>query len=298
MKTECNPFVSVVIPTYNHAEYLHRALLSVFNQTYVNWEVIVVDNHSTDKTEEVISSFNDPRLLYLKIHNNGVIAASRNAAIQIAKGEWVAFLDSDDWWASNKLQTCIDRVGDNIDFIYHDLKIVRERTGLCVSAVNKSWQLSAPVLIDLLVRGNAISTSSAFVRTFLLRQIGGMDQRREMIAAEDYNTWLRIAQFTDHFKYIPYALGYYQVHSQSVSSIKDMSVPARFAAEAFVSRLDSYQKKRFEGNLSYTRGRYNYRARNYKAATNDIINAFKYGRHTLKPKLIWMFIMIVVFRRK
>ncbi len=91
MNTNFIPLVSIVIPTYNHANYLRKALQSVLDQTYKNWEAIVIDNHSTDDTKKVINKFNDPRIRYLKIHNYGVIAKSRNAGILAAKGEWVAF---------------------------------------------------------------------------------------------------------------------------------------------------------------------------------------------------------------
>ena len=74
MNDTATPLVSVVIPTYNHARYLGRALQSVLDQTYVNWEAIVIDNHSTDNTDEVMASFANTRITYLKIHNNGVIA--------------------------------------------------------------------------------------------------------------------------------------------------------------------------------------------------------------------------------
>ena len=85
MNETAAPLVSVVIPTFNHASYLARALQSVLDQTYTNWEAIVIDNHSTDKTDEVMASFADPRIIYLKIHNNGVIAESRNVGIRAAK---------------------------------------------------------------------------------------------------------------------------------------------------------------------------------------------------------------------
>src|SRR4051812_44716056 len=102
-----NPLVSVVIPTYNHAQFLGRALGSVIAQTYTNWEAIVVDNHSQDDTDAVVASQSDPRIKLLKIHNNGVIAASRNKAMREARGEWIAFLDSDDAWYPEKLAVLI-----------------------------------------------------------------------------------------------------------------------------------------------------------------------------------------------
>ena len=105
MNATATPLVSVIIPTYNQAHYLVRALQSVLDQTYINWEAIVIDNYSTDNTDEVMADFADPSVTYLKIHNNGVIAASRNEGIRAAKGEWVAFLDSDDWWEKNYISS-------------------------------------------------------------------------------------------------------------------------------------------------------------------------------------------------
>jgi glycosyltransferase involved in cell wall biosynthesis len=80
------PLVSIVIPTYNHANYLGRALQSVLDQTYKNWEAIVIDNHSTDDTSKVIDKYKHPRIKYIKISNQGVIAKSRNAGRLAAKG--------------------------------------------------------------------------------------------------------------------------------------------------------------------------------------------------------------------
>src|SRR5450759_2358523 len=115
MTENAAPLVSVVIPTYNHARFLGRALQSVLDQTYTNWEAIVVDNHSQDHTGEVVEAFADPRITLLKVHNGGVIATSRNMGIRRARGEWIAFLDSDDWWAANKLEGCLDQIHEPVD---------------------------------------------------------------------------------------------------------------------------------------------------------------------------------------
>ena len=99
-----NPLVSIIIPTYNRANDLKRALQSVFDQTFTDWEILVVDNHSIDETDSLIKSFNDPKIKLLKIHNEGVIAKSRNLGFKHALGEYIAFLDSDDWWKPKKLE--------------------------------------------------------------------------------------------------------------------------------------------------------------------------------------------------
>ena len=97
------PFFSIVIPTYNQSSYLKIALTSVFKQKYKNYEVIVVDNYSSDETFKVIKNFKK-KIIYKRIRNNGVIAKSRNLGIKLSKGKWIAFLDSDDYWSEDKLK--------------------------------------------------------------------------------------------------------------------------------------------------------------------------------------------------
>lgn len=289
MNVSATPLVSVVIPTYNHARYLNRALQSVLDQTYVNWEAIVIDNHSTDNTDEVMASFADQRITYLKIHNNGVIATSRNAGIRAAKGEWIAFLDSDDWWTADKLQVCFDCINNNVDLVYHDLEMVSDQPRLFRPKTIKSWQLKSPVLIDLMARGNAIATSSAVVKTKLLNQIKGMNENLDMVAAEDYNTWLRIAQLTDGFRYVSKKLGFYRLHNQGISR-KDMSLPAQHAVEEFVNLLSPQQKNKFEAHLRYTKGRVEFLEGNTHIARQNLLFSLRHGRTSIKLKSAIMLI--------
>ena len=109
------PRISIVIPTYNRARDLERALKSLKAQTFINWEVLIIDNESVDNTDEVVSGFSDPRMKLFKIDNDGVIAASRNLGIREASGEYIAFLDSDDWWKPKKLEEsvkCLEKSAD------------------------------------------------------------------------------------------------------------------------------------------------------------------------------------------
>jgi glycosyltransferase involved in cell wall biosynthesis len=297
MNLKSTPLVSVVIPTYNHGHFLSRALQSVLNQTYTNWEVIVIDNYSVDKTDEVMARFVAPNITYLKNHNNGVIAVSRNAGIRAAKGEWIAFLDSDDWWTADKLQACYQCISKKVDLIYHDLEIITDREQLTRGRIAKSWQVNPPVLIDLLARGNVIYTSSVMVRKNLLDKLNGMNESHDMVAAEDYNTWLRLAQITDGFKYVSKQLGFYQMHNQGISR-KDMSAPTRHAAAEFMDLLSPHQKNKFEANLSYTRGRFNYLAGNYIAARKDLLIAMKHSQFTLILKSLWMILAIRLFDKR
>ena len=292
-----NTLVSIVVPTYNHSIYLKRALESIINQTYENWEVIVIDNHSTDNTFEVVANFKNNRIKYLKVHNKGIIAISRNIGIKSANGEWIAFLDSDDWWTRDKLEICIQSINEKVDFIYHDLEIIANNSRIFSRKKIKSRKLKKPVLIDLLTEGNAIGNSSVVVRKKFLDEINGIDESKELVAAEDYNTWLRIAKLTDQFVYLKKRLGYYLVHDQSVSK-KDMSIPARYAIKEFSGLLTQYQKTKQEAFLKYISGRFNFLNLNYKKSMKDLLFTLKNGGISLKVRSLYMIIIIKLTKGK
>ncbi|EDZ59696.1 glycosyltransferase [Candidatus Pelagibacter sp. HTCC7211] len=287
------PLVSIIIPTFNHADYLNKALQSVLHQTYTNWEAIVIDNHSTDDTGKVIARFNDHRIKYLKIQNYGVIAKSRNIGIKSAKGDWVAFLDSDDSWTSDKLKTCIENINNQIDLIYHDLEVTSDRQIFFKGKINKSRQLKKPILIDLLVNGNVISNSSVIVRKKVLTKIGLIEENKDLIAAEDYNTWLKISKFTDQFLYIPKKLGYYYIHHEGVSR-RNMSMPTQKATQDFLCILNNKQKKKLEANIKYISGRFNYLNFNYKQAKKDLVFVLRYSSFKLRLKSLIMITHIMI----
>ena len=124
MDTSLTPFISIVIPTYNRADLIPIAIQSVLDQTYQNWELIIVDNFSDDDTKEVVESFADHRISMLQLPRTGSVAASRNFGVLHSKGEWIAFLDSDDWWFPEKLSMVFKAIQSQPDLIYHDLQIV------------------------------------------------------------------------------------------------------------------------------------------------------------------------------
>ena len=287
-----NPLVSVVIPTYNHAHFLGRALQSVLDQTYTNWEAIVIDNHSQDNTSEVMSRFSDPRISMLKIHNKGIIAASRNMGIGAAKGEWIAFLDSDDWWMPNKLKRCVEYINDDVDLIYHGLKNKKDKPSVFQKYNINTLKIKSPVLINLLVNGNTIYNSSVFVRKCILDKIGGIDDNPSVIAAEDYSTWLRIACITDKFYFIPKYLGYYMLHAKGVSN-KDMSIPDRISCQPYLQLLNSKQMRKFEARLNYVKGRFAYISRDFSTAKINLIFSIRYSSFNIKFKAIFMLFMLI-----
>jgi len=105
--------VSIIMPSYNTAPYIAESIQSVIDQTYKDWELIIVDDCSTDNTDEVITSLHDERIRYFKNKKNGGAAVSRNKALRKAKGKWIAFLDSDDLWNPEKLEKQIAFMKEN-----------------------------------------------------------------------------------------------------------------------------------------------------------------------------------------
>ena len=101
------------MPSYNTARFIGESIASVFAQTYTNWELLIVDDCSTDNTDEIIAQFNDPRITYVKNEKNSGAAVSRNRALALAKGKWIAFLDSDDLWAPQKLEKQLKFMAEN-----------------------------------------------------------------------------------------------------------------------------------------------------------------------------------------
>lgn len=181
------PKISVIIPTFNRAHLIAKAIESVLNQTITDFELIVVDDGSTDNTEEVVHSFTDPRLRYLKQLNGGPSVA-RNAGIQAATGEFIAFLDSDDLFLPEKLSVQMAKVVDNpaVGLVYGLYLSNTEREGSLKVAGVCYPQLE---LRDLLL-GPAFQWSTVLIRRALLEQAGGFD---ETLGGEDWELTLRLA---------------------------------------------------------------------------------------------------------
>ena len=117
------------MPNYN-SPFLHRAILSVIEQTYEKWELILVDNFSNDSPGKIINQFNDNRIHFYKFNNENNIARARNFGIKKAKFDWIAFLDSDDVWKKNKIETVKKIIEQqNSDFVYHGMYYLPKKFG-------------------------------------------------------------------------------------------------------------------------------------------------------------------------
>ncbi len=134
--------VSIIMPSYNTAQYIAASIQSVITQSYKNWELLVVDDCSTDNTDEVVQSFlSDSRVRYFKNDKNSGAAVSRNRALREARGKWVAFLDSDDLWLPEKIEKQVSFMEKgNYHFSYtnyFEMDIEGKKNGVLVTGPKK-----------------------------------------------------------------------------------------------------------------------------------------------------------------
>lgn len=197
--------VSIIIPNYNSGNLLERCLLSVLEQTFTNWEAIIVDNNSTDESRNYLEKLSDDRFRVLQIDNRGIIAASRNLAARFATGRYLAFLDADDWWEPEKLNSALRLLDEGKgDLTYHRLrrnprKFLRPFVGGPYSRTDRG----------LLRFGNRIPNSSVVMRASDFEKLGSFDESLNLVACEDFDLWERLSQSGIRIVYQRDVLGSY-----------------------------------------------------------------------------------------
>lgn len=286
--------ISVVIPTYNRAADLKRAISSVINQTYSNWEIIVVDNSSTDNTKQVLQSFQNPKIRVYEINNEGIIARSRNLGLMNAKGEYIAFLDSDDWWQKLKLQLSIESLKKGADVVYHDLYVVKSVDQRFHFRKAKTRNLTQPVFDDLLNNGNGIVNSSVAIRRSIVQEIGLLNEEKEFIAWEDYDFWLRIAKGKKVFKKIEHTLGYYWLGGGNVSNEnRTLAI-----LDSFLMHYGKYLKdKNLPWWVRYTRGKIYFHRKDYASSVSEFSNV-RPDRYEIRLKSYLFLLLSKLFDKR
>jgi len=189
------PFVSVIMPTYNHAKFIGKAIDSVLNQTYMNLELIIIDNYSEDDTEKIVDSYDDNRIICLKFRNNGIIAASRNHGIKNSHGDYIAFLDSDDIWLPSKLEKQVKQLHTHEEIcLSYVLYSFMFENGSIQGVFPKTKNRFRGNIFKSLYLKSIIPNSGVMVRSKVFEELGLLDENSNLVAAEDYDMWLRIAK--------------------------------------------------------------------------------------------------------
>jgi glycosyltransferase involved in cell wall biosynthesis len=194
----------------------------------------VINNYSEDDTIEVVKAFDDSRIHLENFRNNGVIAASRNYGIGMARGEYLAFLDSDDTWFPEKLSTCITRLEGGCDLVCHGLHWFgnrSERSQYYGPASRSSYDA-------LLYKGNCIATSATIVRRELVEVVGGFSESLEIVTAEDYHLWLKLAQAGIEMAFVDQVLGSYRFHATNAGTAIKQAKAVEYVIEDFFPKQE------------------------------------------------------------
>jgi len=241
--------LSVIIPAYNRARVLPKAVQSVFDQGYDDLEVIVVDDASQDETESVMAEIKDPRVVYIRHPRNQGGAAARNTGIERARGEFIAFLDSDDLWLPGKLHKQMDlfrKLDDSYGVVYSGLNVIFEETGdsEIVPALRRGSFLN-----ELLIANSIRTLSSVVVKRRSLQAVGGLDAR--LRSCQDWDLYIRLMKICK-FDCIEEPLVTYYVNKQDPSRISNIGRSIlqghRMIAEKY---KDDYQRLSRQEKVRY-----------------------------------------------
>jgi glycosyltransferase involved in cell wall biosynthesis len=222
------PLVTVVIPTYNQAHFLNESLQSVCSQTFTDWEAVVINNFSDDDSVAVVEACDDPRIRLVNFRNNGIIGASRNRGISLARGQYLAFLDSDDIWFPEKLAVCVSRLNNGFGLVCHGLRWFGRR---------KRDQLSGPTrratFDAMLYKGNCIMTSATVVQKELVESVGRFSEDAKIATAEDYHLWLKLAKKGVKVDFVNQILGGYRFHNANTGSAIKQADAEKYVVNLF-----------------------------------------------------------------
>ncbi len=265
-----NVFFSIILPTYKRVDKISVAINSVISQTYKNWELIIVDNNSNDGTKELVEKYNNEKIFFYQINNQGIIAKSRNLGIQKSKGKYLCFLDSDDWWHIKKLEHVYDSITDDTVFIYHNHYINFPNRFIKKRKIN-SKILNKPIFSDLLEFGPSFATSSVTVKKKIFEKIGLFDVEKKYIAWEDFDAWIRISKITDNFHKINKTLSTINVDDNNFLNdklkikntrlfldkyfLKNKKIPTWCLYNMLIAEfnlLNFHEVKKIFGKISYT----------------------------------------------
>ena len=293
-----NPIFSVIVPTYNRAKEISRCLDSLVAQNFQDFEVLICDDGSTDNTSSVVSEYSHLLdITYNYGEHFGGPARPRNCGISLARAPYIAFLDSDDWWTPSKLSICLKALDAGADVVSHDLYIAKRPDQRVFFKKVRSRELNSPVFDDLLAYGNGLLNSSVVVRKCFLKKIGGISEDLDLIACEDFDTWLKVSKLTDKFKRIPYTLGYYWLGGGNISNEDKFIHIIQVIKKRYALEFQALGQHYNLFWINFAMGRYFFKRRNYNlAATNLELIGLRQSPLLVFLKSQWMLFLIRCWR--
>lgn len=189
MSLNKEPFVSVIIPTYNRADLLLKTIDSILRQSYKSIEIIIVDDGSDDKTKASLLALNESRIIYINQGHLGDIARLRNIGIEKSKGDFIAFCDDDDTWNNNKLKIQLEYAYE-YNFICSNGFLIDENDKIISNKVITDSSGNKEISIFSMFKGNGVITSSVLLNKKILNKT--FNEKNSNASAEDYELWLRL----------------------------------------------------------------------------------------------------------
>ena len=227
------PLVSIITPTYNHERFIEYCIKSVISQTYSNWEMLIIDDASSDRTIEIIKQYvkNDIRIKYLKHKENyGIykLSESYNEALNISRGKFIAILEGDDCWPRDKLEKQLPLFNEDEvvltwgrgAYISTEGKLIGLMPFPKINPKSKCIYQNKPIgiaLKKLLIENFIVPTASIIIKKNTILSIGGFKQPLNIYFV-DYPTWLELS-LKGEFRFLNYVLGYWRRHSSQVTNL-------------------------------------------------------------------------------
>lgn len=216
--------ISVIIPAYNQGHYLGEAIQSVIDQTYPDFELVVIDDGSTDNTAQVACSFSDARVRYIHQENRG-LSAARNTGILRSSGEYLTFLDSDDQFVADKLETLLNAMqrDPGLGFVAGQAVLIDENS----LPLGKVFDTPLPENPVHLLLWNPLHVCSVMMRRDWQQKVGLFDE--SLHAYEDWDMWLRLARAGCRMGWVAHPVSFYRFHTRQMTRDKDRMTTATFA---------------------------------------------------------------------
>lgn len=278
---------SIIVPTYNRADFLNELLDSLVKQTFEDFEVLVCDDGSTDHTKEIVETYkNKLNLRYFFEENWGGPARPRNIGIQNAKADWICFLDSDDLWYPQKLLTVSKTLDADrkADIIYHLFSTDKDKS---VKIGNYRKSPFNSTFDDLLINGNKIVNSSLVIRKNLLKQVGYLTEDRRLIGVEDYDLTIRLAKAGARFVLINKILGHYRINDSNISADNQMQLEkVAYLLSRFESSARGGISRKSAALLNYLKGCDVFASGQGAKARSYLVNSLLSGSTQIKMKSI------------
>ncbi len=265
------PLISVIMNCYNGEKYLSQSIESVINQTYKNWELIFWDNRSKDQSSKILKSFNDKRLKYYLAEEHSLLYKARNLAIEKCKGEFISFLDVDDWWDPNKLQLQIKKFSDeSVGLVFSKYWFVNQRKKLNKKISSKSKHPTGKVTKYLFSDFFAAFLTVMIRKKYLSNLEYIFDNRFHIIG--DYDLVIRLS-VVSNFDYVDLPLAYYRWHDKNETS-KHLTLHHRELENWYIDMKKNIQISKYK-ELNYIKIKFNYLKGMDFALNNKKLNVLK-----------------------